>query len=109
MLDEAHERRTLSRDDREAVLRQAFDSLLAIGDLLRLAFIVPRIVEKALRAPLDLADKGVFKIRLVLQVIDDITDLYADIREKKYNPLLSKSGRMRDTLSGGVTTQNGFP
>ena len=34
VFDEAHERGTLSRDDIEAALRQAFDSLLATGDLL---------------------------------------------------------------------------
>ncbi|MFO0753235.1 MAG: hypothetical protein U0411_07930 [Thermodesulfovibrionales bacterium] len=59
------------------------------GNLLRLAFIAPRILEKDSRPALEKADEGVYRIGLALQVIDDLTDFYEDIRGQKNNYLVS--------------------
>jgi len=58
------------------------------GNLLRLAFIAPLLVEGgAVRERLALADRGIFSIGLALQVIDDLTDFHADLRDRRHNYL----------------------
>ena len=59
------------------------------GNLLRLAFVAPLIIEKDLNHRLALADLGIYSIGLSLQVIDDLTDFYEDIRGHKHNYLVS--------------------
>jgi len=59
------------------------------GNLLRLAFVAPRLVEKGLFAPLEAADGGIYRIGMALQVIDDLTDFYDDLRDRRHNYLLS--------------------
>lgn len=59
------------------------------GDLLRLAFVAPRAIEEDKSAPLDLVDRGIFRIGLSLQVIDDLTDCYDDLRDRRHNYLVS--------------------
>ncbi|MGZ4894301.1 MAG: class 1 isoprenoid biosynthesis enzyme [Halobacteriota archaeon] len=59
------------------------------GNLLRLAFVAPRILEKELSAELEQVDKGVYSIGMALQVIDDLTDFYSDIRRQNHNYLVS--------------------
>jgi len=59
------------------------------GNLLRLAFVAPRLVEADLFGPLETADSGIYRIGMALQVIDDLTDLFDDIRDRRHNYLLS--------------------
>lgn len=59
------------------------------GNLLRLSFVAPRLVEKGLFAPLETADGGIYRIGMALQVIDDLTDFYDDLRDRRHNYLLS--------------------
>jgi hypothetical protein len=58
------------------------------GNLLRLAFVAPLLVERgAVRERLALADRGIFSIGLALQVIDDLTDFHDDLRDRRHNYL----------------------
>ena len=59
------------------------------GKLLCLSFVAPRLLEKTLVPELDKAEQGIFSIGLALQVIDDLTDLYEDIRAENHNYLVS--------------------
>lgn len=60
------------------------------GNLLRLAFVAPLLVEQGeIRARLALADRGIFSIGMALQVIDDLTDFYDDLRDRRHNYLVS--------------------
>jgi len=59
------------------------------GNLLRLAFVAPRILEKELAGELELVDRGIYSIGMALQVIDDLTDFYDDIARKRHNYLVS--------------------
>lgn len=63
--------------------------MLKGGNLLRLAFVGPRFVERELAASVDLADRGIYRIGMALQVIDDLTDFYGDLRERRHNYLAS--------------------
>lgn len=59
------------------------------GNLLRLAFVAPRLVETGLRDRLEMADRGTFRIGMALQSIDDVTDFYDDLRDRRHNYLVS--------------------
>jgi hypothetical protein len=59
------------------------------GNLLRLAFVAPRQVEQEAAPAIAQADMGVFRIGMALQVIDDLTDFYEDLRDRRHNYLLS--------------------
>ncbi len=59
------------------------------GKLLCLAFVTPLLIEKQKLALLKKADEGIYSIGLALQVIDDLTDFYADIRDQRHNYLVS--------------------
>jgi hypothetical protein len=59
------------------------------GKLLCLSFVAPLLIEKKHRERIVLAEQGIFSIGLALQVIDDLTDFYADIRDRRHNYLLS--------------------
>jgi hypothetical protein len=59
------------------------------GNLLRLAMVAPRLVEKDHQGRLERADRGVFRIGMALQVIDDLTDFYEDLRDRRHNYLAS--------------------
>jgi hypothetical protein len=59
------------------------------GNLLRLAFVAPRLIESECFAALEVADQGIFRIGMALQVIDDLTDFYEDIRDRRHNYLVS--------------------
>ena len=61
------------------------------GNLLRLAFVAPRLLEKApsVKERLSLADRGIFSIGMALQCIDDITDLRIDLKDRRHNYLAS--------------------
>lgn len=81
------------------------------GNLLRLAFIAPLILEKELRPELELADRGIYSIGMALQVIDDLTDFYSDILRQNHNYLVSsiyhegsseEKNRLNAFLSSGI-------
>jgi hypothetical protein len=59
------------------------------GNLLRLAMVAPRLLEKDSAALLEQADRGIYRIGMALQVIDDLTDFYEDIRGRRHNYLVS--------------------
>jgi hypothetical protein len=59
------------------------------GNLLRLAFVAPRILEKEHSAELEQVDRGIYSIGMALQVIDDLTDFYSDIGRQNHNYLVS--------------------
>jgi hypothetical protein len=60
------------------------------GNLLRLAFVAPlRLESGATAARLQAADRGIYSIGLALQVIDDLTDFYQDLRDRRHNYLVS--------------------
>ena len=59
------------------------------GNLLQLAFVAPRILEKEHAAELEQVDRGIYSIGMALQVIDDLTDFYSDIRRQNHNYLVS--------------------
>ena len=59
------------------------------GNLLRLAFVAPRILEKERAAELEQVDRGIYSIGMALQVIDDLTDFYSDIVRHRHNYLVS--------------------
>jgi hypothetical protein len=61
------------------------------GNLLRLAFVAPRLIErdKETTERLMLADRGVFSIGMALQCIDDITDIKIDLKDRRHNYLVS--------------------
>ena len=59
------------------------------GKLLCLAFVAPLLLEKERSSSLVLAEKGIYSIGMALQIIDDLTDLYEDIRDKNHNYLVS--------------------
>lgn len=60
------------------------------GNLLRLAFVAPLLLERGeIGARLQTADRGIFSIGMALQVIDDLTDLYEDLRDRRHNYLVS--------------------
>jgi hypothetical protein len=118
VVDEAAARGWIGWDEREGLQRQIFAAMVPIGeeeateeggigevlppaailesihsrkggDLLRLAFVAPRLVERPLARPLELADRGIYRIGLALQVIDDLTDFYPDLRDRRHNYLAS--------------------
>jgi hypothetical protein len=59
------------------------------GKLLCLAFVAPQLVEKAFKRELQYAEKGIYSIGIALQLIDDLTDFYEDIRHANHNYLVS--------------------
>jgi hypothetical protein len=58
-------------------------------DLLRLAFVAPRHVEKERTRELELSDQGVCRIGLALQMVDDLVDVAEDLRGRRHNYLVS--------------------
>ena len=81
------------------------------GNLLRLAFVAPLLVERGeVRERLAMADRGIFSIGLALQVIDDLTDFHDDLRDHRHNYLaatirhegtLEERARLAALLGGG--------
>lgn len=60
------------------------------GKLLCLSFVAPRLLEPPeFQARLACADQGIFHIGVALQLIDDLTDFYEDIRAGNHNYLVS--------------------
>lgn len=60
------------------------------GKLLCLSFVAPRLLEPAaFRERLTLADEGIYHIGVALQMIDDLTDVYEDLRAGNHNYLVS--------------------
>jgi hypothetical protein len=59
------------------------------GRLLELAFIVPEVTEENLAEDIQLARQSVHQIGLALQMMDDITDIYIDIKSRNHNFLRS--------------------
>lgn len=61
------------------------------GKLLCLAFVAPRLLEKELSSSLALAlaEQGIYSIGMALQIIDDLTDFYEDLRDRNHNYLVS--------------------
>ncbi len=118
VLDEAAKDRLITLEDKYLVQQKIFESMVLIGEeeateeggvsrilppaeilssvhmykggnLLRLAFVAPLILEKELSAELEKADRGIYSIGMALQVIDDLTDFYSDIRRQNHNYLVS--------------------
>jgi hypothetical protein len=117
-IEEAAERGFFPASERDLLQKRVFDAMIPIGaeeaseeggvdeiitpseilssvhmykggNLLRLAFVAPRLVEKELADPLEQADRGTYRIGMALQVIDDLTDFYCDIRDRRHNYLVS--------------------
>ena len=60
------------------------------GKLLCLSFVAPRLLEPPqFQERLACADQGIFHIGVALQLIDDLTDFYEDIRAGNHNYLVS--------------------
>jgi hypothetical protein len=59
------------------------------GKLLCLAFTAPLLLETKSRPMLTLAETGIYRIGMALQVIDDLTDFYEDIQNQNHNYLVS--------------------
>lgn len=60
------------------------------GKLLCLSFVAPLLLEPPeFQARLACADQGIFHIGVALQLIDDLTDFYEDIRADNHNYLVS--------------------
>ncbi len=59
------------------------------GDLLRLALVAPRYLERERGPALALADDGVYRIGMALQVLDDVTDVVEDLARGHHNYLVS--------------------
>ena len=59
------------------------------GKLLCLAFVAPQLVERSFREELQAAEQGIYSIGIALQLIDDLTDFYEDIRHANHNYLVS--------------------
>jgi hypothetical protein len=60
------------------------------GKLLCLSFVAPKLLEPPeFQTQLACADQGIFHIGLALQLIDDLTDFYEDIRADNHNYLVS--------------------
>jgi hypothetical protein len=118
MVDDAVDQRIISPEDRPGILQTILDALVPIGEeeateeggvtqlltpeeiisqihrhkggnLLRLAFVAPLLVETGRRERVEMAARGVFRIGLALQVIDDLTDFYDDLRDRRHNYLVS--------------------
>lgn len=118
ILDRAGADGLIERDEKDAVQKSIFRAMVPIGEeeaseergieallppsevlssvhmykggnLLRLAFVAPLIIEKDLNNRLALVDRGIYSIGLSLQVIDDLTDFCEDIRSHKHNYLVS--------------------
>jgi hypothetical protein len=112
VVDDAVEKRIISPEDRPRILQTILDALVPIGEeeateeggvdrlltpadiieqihrhkggnLLRLAFVAPLLVESGRRERVELADRGVYRIGLALQVIDDLTDFHEDLRDRR--------------------------
>jgi len=58
-------------------------------DLLRLAFVAPRLLESTRGDALVMADQGICSIGLALQMVDDLVDIGADVRDRRHNYLVS--------------------
>jgi hypothetical protein len=118
VVDDAVEKRIISAEDRPRILQTILDALVPIGEeeateeggvdriltpaeiieqihrhkggnLLRLAFVAPLLVESGRHERVELADRGVYRIGLALQVIDDLTDFHEDLRDRHHNYLAS--------------------
>jgi len=117
-LDRALEQGLISGTERERVSRAVFQAMVPIGEeeateeggvseiftperilssvhmykggnLLRLAFVAPLLLEPEMKSLLEPADRGIYQIGVALQIIDDLTDFYEDIRDRRHNYLVS--------------------
>jgi hypothetical protein len=82
------------------------------GKLLCLSFVAPLLIEQENRRLLTLAEQGIFSIGMALQVIDDLTDFYADMRDLRHNYLVSVihyegSAQEREMLARELATRSG--
>ena len=82
------------------------------GKLLCLAFVAPALLEQKRRDRLALAEQGIFSIGLALQIIDDLTDFYDDIRDFRHNYLVSVvqyegTDEERSRLAGELAQRSG--
>ena len=59
------------------------------GKLLCLSFVAPLLMEQENRERISIAEQGIFSIGMALQVIDDLTDFYEDLRDFRHNYLVS--------------------
>ena len=59
------------------------------GKLLCLAFTAPLLLETECQAALRLAETGIYRIGMALQVIDDLTDFHEDLAHQNHNYLVS--------------------
>lgn len=117
-LDDAWQRGMLTNEERLAVQKELFSAMVPIGEreaaeedgayeilppedilssvhmyrggnLLRLAFIAPRLLERNNAAAVRSADQGIYSIGMALQAIDDLTDFYEDLEGRKSNYFVS--------------------
>lgn len=82
------------------------------GRLLCLSFVAPLLIEQENRKLLNLAEQGIFSIGMALQVIDDLTDFYEDMRDSRHNYLVSVihcegTEKERMMLAGALATRSG--
>lgn len=59
------------------------------GKLLCLAFVAPLHLERESAAALGSAEQGIYSIGMALQIVDDLTDFYEDLRNQNHNYLVS--------------------
>lgn len=59
------------------------------GKLLCLAFTAPLLLESERKSALTLAETGIYRIGMALQVIDDLTDFHEDLAHQNHNFLTS--------------------
>ncbi|MCM8798307.1 MAG: hypothetical protein NC821_02430 [Candidatus Omnitrophica bacterium] len=71
------------------------------GALLNLAFLVPQALELRLRKRFEEVKEGVHLLGIGLQILDDVVDFEKDLKDKRYNYLISsieyRDGREEET------------
>ncbi len=82
------------------------------GRLLCLSFVAPLLIEQENRERITLAEQGIFSIGMALQVIDDLTDFYEDMRDSRHNYLVSVihyegTEQERQMLAGALAARSG--
>ncbi len=92
------------------------------GKLLCLSLVAPRLLEPPeFQDRLALADEGIYHLGIALQMIDDLTDLYEDLRAHNHNYLVSavfhhgspaeraQLAAIRRQPAGGPAIETAFP
>lgn len=92
------------------------------GKLLCLSLVAPRVLETQRCPALALAERGVYAVGVALQVVDDLTDFYTDLRARRHNYLISSiwhegpgterrhlEGALADRCADGPAIEKAYP